>query len=204
MVARLREMGLEDPRVLDAMGRVERHRLVPEALRHRAYDDTPLPIGHGQTISAPGVVARMTAALGLGPRSRVLEVGTGSAYQCAVLARLCEHVVSIERVPALTSRARSALDSLGVTNAIVHLGDGSRGRPTDGPFDGIVVTASGPAVPEPLLRQLAPGGRLVGPFGSRGDQRLICVERTGSGAFEQRGLGPCRFVDLLGAHGWDG
>jgi protein-L-isoaspartate(D-aspartate) O-methyltransferase len=202
MVERLRGRGLRDPRVLEAMGAVARHRLVPEALRHRAYDDRPLPIGERQTISAPEVVAVMTEALGLRGDETVLEVGTGSAYQAAVLARLAARVISVERIPSLANRARSALDALGVTNVIVQLGDGTRGWPALAPYAAIVVTAGGPDVPAPLLAQLAPGGRLVGPFGSRGAQELLRVRKGPAGRLVRESLGPCRFVDLLGDHGW--
>lgn len=202
MVERLRGRGLRDPRVLEAMGAVARHRLVPEALRHRAYDDRPLPIGERQTISAPEVVAVMTEALGLRGDETVLEIGTGSAYQAAVLARLAARVISVERIPSLANRARSALDALGVTNVIVQLGDGTRGWPALAPYAAVVVTAGGPDVPAPLLAQLAPGGRLVGPFGSRGAQELLRVRKGPAGRLVRESLGPCRFVDLLGDHGW--
>jgi protein-L-isoaspartate(D-aspartate) O-methyltransferase len=202
MLERLRARGLRDPRVLAAMGAVARHLLVPEALRHRAYDDRPLPIGERQTISAPEVVALMTEALALRGDETVLEIGTGSAYQAAVLSRLATRVVSVERIPALANRARSALDALGVTNVIVHLGDGTRGWPALAPYQAIVVTAGGPDVPAPLLAQLAPGGRLVGPFGRRGEQELLRVRKGASGRLVCESLGPCRFVDLLGDHGW--
>jgi len=161
MVERLSaEIG--DPRVLDALRAVPRHRLVPEALAERAYAErSALPIGEGQTISAPAVVAAMTAALELSGSEQVLEIGTGSGYQAAVLSRLVARVLSIERVPKLAARARSSLDALGVSNVVVYLGDGTTGRPSDAPFDAIVVTAGGPEVPPPLLDQLAVGGRLV-------------------------------------------
>lgn len=202
MVARLAAQGIRDSRVLDALAAVPRHRLVPEALRHQAYRDRALPIGDGQTISAPGVVAAMSQALGLRGSETVLEVGTGSGYQAAVLARLASRVVSVERIARLADRARSALDALGVSNVVVHLGDGTRGRPADAPFDAIVVTAGGPEVPESLLAQLGPKGRLVGPFGPRGRQSLVRVRRRGR-RFEREVLGPCRFVDLVGAGGWE-
>jgi protein-L-isoaspartate(D-aspartate) O-methyltransferase len=203
MVERLAAGGLADPRVLAALEAVPRHRLIPDALSGNAYDENAaLPIGEGQTISAPAVVAAMTAALELSGDEEVLEVGTGSGYQAAVLSRLAARVISIERVPRLAASARSALDGLGVSNVIVYLGDGTAGRPNDGPFDAIVVTAGGPEVPRPLLEQLAPGGRLVGPFGSREEQRLIRVRRAEDGVFSQEVLGRCRFVDLVGTHGW--
>jgi protein-L-isoaspartate(D-aspartate) O-methyltransferase len=202
MLARLRAAGIRDARVLEAMAAVPRHALVPEALRHRAYDDRALPIGEGQTISAPDTVALMTQALGLRGHETVLEVGTGSAYQAAVLSRLATRVVSVERVPALANRARSALDRLGVTNVVVHLGDGTLGRPQEAPWEAVVVTAGGPEIPAPLLAQLAPGGRLVGPFGARGAQVLLRVRRDAEGRLTREALVPCRFVDLVGAHGW--
>jgi len=201
-VERLTQQGVSDPRVLAAFEAVPRHRLVPEALRDRAYADLALPIGAGQTISAPGVVAAMTEALELQGDESVLEVGTGSGYQAAVLAQLASRVISIERLPRLAAEARRALDTLGVTNVVVHLGDGSGGRPADAPFDAIIVTAGGPDVPKPLLDQLAPAGRLVGPFGTREEQALVRLRRKGSDAFEREVLGRCRFVDLVGTHGW--
>lgn len=194
--------GEQDPRVLDALRAVARHRFVPPELVGQAYRDAALPIGEGQTISAPSIVALMTGALELAGAERVLEIGTGSGYQAAVLSRIAEHVISIERVPRLAARARRALDAAGVTNVVVHLGDGTAGRPADAPYDAVLVTAGGPDVPDRLLDQLAPGGRLVGPFGPRGAQRLLRIRRARSGAFEGEALGPCRFVDLLGEQGW--
>jgi len=202
MAERLRESGIRDERVLEAISLVERDRLIPEALREQAYRITPLPIGDGQTISAPDVVATMTQAAQLEGRETVLEVGTGSGYQAAILARLAARVISIERIPRLASRARRALDELGVTNVVVHLGDGTQGRPSDAPFDAVLVTAGGPSIPAPLLDQLAPGGRLVGPFGPRGAQQLVRVVREPDGGFRQEVLARCTFVDLIGAHGW--
>lgn len=202
MVRDLARAGIRDARVLEALAAVPRHRLLPEALREQAYTLAALPIGDGQTISSPDVVARMTEALELGGGERVLEVGTGSAYQAAVLARLADRVVSVERIPRLAARARSALDDLGVTNVVVYLGDGTVGRPAEAPFNAIVVTAAGPEVPPPLLEQLAPGGRLVGPFGERGRQELLRVRKGPDGRLVRECLGPCRFVDLVGQHGW--
>jgi protein-L-isoaspartate(D-aspartate) O-methyltransferase len=202
MVERLREAGVRDPRVLAALDAVPRHGLIPEALRAQAYKDAALPIGGGQTISAPSTVAAMTEALALAGDECVLEIGTGSGYQAAVLAALCERVVSIERLPRLAANARRALDRLGVSNVVVHLGDGSLGRPAEGPYAAILITAGAPAVPEPLLEQLAPGGRLVAPVGPRGGQRLIRIRREADGGFTREELGTCRFVDLVGRHGW--
>lgn len=202
MVDRLAAAGITSPRVLDAFLSVPRHRLVSEALRGRAYHDVALPIGEGQTISAPGVVAAMTQALALEGGETVLDVGTGSGYQAAILSRLAARVVSIERVGRLAATARRALDHLGISNVVVYLGDGSLGRASDAPYDAIVVTAGGPEVPRPLLEQLAPGGRLVGPFGTREEQRLLRVTRGNGDAFHSEVIGRARFVDLVGAHGW--
>jgi protein-L-isoaspartate(D-aspartate) O-methyltransferase len=202
LVQRLLEGGVRDSRVLAAFSAVPRHLLVPEALRTESYKHAALPIGDGQTISAPAVVAAMTEALELQGTERVLEVGTGSGYQAAVLSQLAASVVSIERVGRLAARARSALDALGVSNVVVYLGDGTLGRAANAPYDAIVVTAGGPTIPQPLLDQLAPGGRLVGPFGTREEQALVRVRRTARGQLERETLGRCRFVDLIGAHGW--
>lgn len=203
MVERLVRAGVvRDPRVCAALEAVPRHWLVPEALHAQAYRDHALPIGDGQTISAPSTVARMSEALALEGHERVLEIGTGSGYQAAVLGLLAERVISIERLPRLAAAARSALDRLGIRNVVVHLGDGSLGRPSDGPYDAILVTAGAPDLPRPLLAQLAPGGRLVAPVGPRGAQRLVRVRRSPEGRWRAEVLGPCRFVDLVGRHGW--
>jgi protein-L-isoaspartate(D-aspartate) O-methyltransferase len=202
MAQRLAQAGVRDARVLVAIEAVPRHWLVPEVLRAQAYKDAALPIGGGQTISAPSTVAAMSEALELTGGERVLEVGTGSGYQAAVLATLVERVISIERLPRLAASARRALDRLGVANVVVHLGDGSLGRPADAPYDAIVLTAGAPAVPAPLLDQLAPGGRLVAPIGPREGQRLVRIRRGSDGRFAREVLGPCRFVDLVGRHGW--
>ncbi len=202
LAQKLAANGIRDLRVLDAIASVPRHVLIADALSHQAYDDVAIPIGEGQTISAPGIVAAMTEALELTGKEKVLEIGTGSAYQAAILARLAERVISVERIPALATRARTALDRLGVTNVVVYLGDGTRGRPADGPFDAIIVTAGGPEIPAPLLEQLAPGGRLVGPFGPRGGQTLVRVRRAKDGRLTREALGACRFVDLIGEHGF--
>jgi len=204
MLERLVADGIEDARVLAAFDSVPRHELIPEGLHPQAYRDTALPIGEGQTISAPGVVAAMSAALELEGSETVLEIGTGSGYQAAILSRLAARVISVERVPRLAARARRVLDGLGIVNVVVYLGDGTLGRRADAPFDAIVVTAGGPTIPEPLLEQLAPGGRLVGPFGERAEQRLMRVRRSESGALREEVIGRCRFVDLIGAHGWVG
>jgi protein-L-isoaspartate(D-aspartate) O-methyltransferase len=202
MAERLARDGVSDQRVLEAFEAVPRHLLVPEGLWSQAYQDAALPIGDGQTISAPAVVAAMSQALELRGREVVLEIGTGSGYQAAILAHLAASVVSIERVPRLAAQARRTLDRLGISNVVVYLGDGSKGRAADAPFDAIVVTAGAPSVPEPLLEQLAVGGRLVGPFGSRREQRLLRVRRSTDTEYAEEVIGRCRFVDLIGVHGW--
>jgi protein-L-isoaspartate(D-aspartate) O-methyltransferase len=202
MAERLAQEGVRDRRVLQAFEAVPRHLLVPEGLWSQAYLEAALPIGDGQTISAPAVVAAMSEALELRGHEIVLEVGTGSGYQAAILARLAARVVSIERVPRLAAQARRTLDRLGIANVVVYLGDGSRGRPADAPYDAIVLTAGAPRVPEPLLEQLAVGGRLVGPFGGRQEQRLLRVRRATDREYTEEVIGRCRFVDLIGVHGW--
>jgi protein-L-isoaspartate(D-aspartate) O-methyltransferase len=201
VVEQLRARGLRHERVLAAMGRVPRERFVPEADRGVAYDDRPLPIGLGQTISQPYMVAVMTVALDPQPGDRVLEVGTGSGYQAAVLAGLCREVVSVERHERLAAAAREALAGAGVTNVIVHVGDGSLGYPEGRPYDGIVVTAAAPAVPEALRAQLADGGRLVIPIGGAGYQELVVERRSGSRLSRVTGEG-CVFVPLVGQQGF--
>ena len=189
-------------RVVRAMERVPRTAFVPPISWHMAYEDTPLAIGHGQTISQPYIVAVMTAALDLQKSDRVLEIGTGSGYQAAVLAELAGRVVTVERVPSLTARARSALEALGYGDRVaVHPAGDALGRPDDGPYDAILVTAGSPKVSGQLLRQMAPGGRLVIPVGSREEQELLRVDRT-EHAFSIRRLGPCRFVPLIGSGAW--
>jgi protein-L-isoaspartate(D-aspartate) O-methyltransferase len=181
---------------------VPRERFVPEAARARAYGDHALSIGHGQTISQPYMVAVMTQALDLARGDRVLEVGTGSGYQAAVLAELAREVWSVERIPELADRATALLGELGYANVHVRAGDGTLGWPEQAPFDAIVVTAGAPASPRSLLSQLAPGGgRLVAPVGDRELQHLEIVERRGADYVTRRSIG-CRFVPLLGAEGW--
>jgi len=187
--------GIRDRRVLEAMGRVPRHELVPEALRDRAYEDGPLPIGEGQTISQPLVVATMSEALGLRGHERVLEVGTGSGYQAAVLAELAAEVYTIELEPSLAARAARDLERLGYTNLHTRVGDGYGGWPEAAPFDAIIVTAAPDHVPEPLVEQLAPGGRLVIPVGGRGAQELLLLTRGEEGLVRKELL-PVRFVPL--------
>lgn len=201
LVETLRNKGIRDERVLEAIGRVRREAFVPPRLAEHAYDNTALPIGHHQTISQPLIVALMTEALGLHGSERVLEVGTGSGYQAAILAELAGRVVSIERVPELLAAADAILSRLGYRNLELHVADGSLGWPAGAPYDRIIVTAAGPEVPSSLLRQLAVGGRLVIPVGQRSDQNLVVIERTDDG-FVETSLGPVRFVPLVGAGGW--
>jgi protein-L-isoaspartate(D-aspartate) O-methyltransferase len=186
--------GITDARVLDAMRKVPRERFVPPSQTPRAYDDAPLPIGHGQTISQPYIVAYMTDALRLGPRHRVLEIGTGSGYQAAILGELASEVYTIEIVPELARRARETLDMLGYTNVHVREGDGYAGWPDRAPFDRIMVTAAPEQIPQPLLDQLGPNGVLIAPVGRQGEmQWMTSVEKTGRGTVERRMI-PVRFV----------
>ncbi|MBI4526634.1 MAG: protein-L-isoaspartate(D-aspartate) O-methyltransferase [Deltaproteobacteria bacterium] len=193
--------GIKDVRVIQAMLKVPRHLFVESALADRAYDDGPLPIGEKQTISQPYMVALMTEALELSGEERVLEVGTGSGYQTAVLAELSANVFSVEKVRFLAARARALLDDLDYYNIAIHVGDGTLGWSEHAPFDAILVTANSPALPEPLLGQLSLGGKLVIPLGDEEAQSLRLVKRTASG-LEQQTLGECRFVKLCGKYGW--
>jgi protein-L-isoaspartate(D-aspartate) O-methyltransferase len=193
--------GVTDARVLEAMGRVPRHLFVEEALRERAYGDHPLPIGEQQTISQPYIVALMTALLRLEGPEKVLEIGTGSGYQTAVLAALARRVCSIERVPSLARRARTLLESLGYTNVWVRVSNGTLGWPDEAPFDRILVAAAGPAVPRPLVEQLAEGGRMVLPVGDATGQVLTLVEKVG-GTTRTTACGDCMFVKLVGEYAW--
>ena len=192
---------VSDPRVLEAIGKVPRHEFVDEALRGRAYDECSLPIGYGQTISHPLTVARMTEALELDGSERVLEVGTGSGYQAAVLSHLCANVYSVERIPALGMRARRLLERIGLYNVALQLGDGTIGWRSEAPFDAIIVTAGSPTPPRPLLAQLRAGGRLVIPLGQEGGQALLRLCVTERGVHEEV-IGDCRFVPLLGRFGF--
>ena len=195
--------GVRDAAVLAAMLTVPRERFVPDYNEHLAYEDQPLPIGQGQTISQPYIVAAMAEALGLDASDRVLEVGTGSGYAAAVLAEIAAEVYTIERLEGLAESARRRLGELGYANVHVRHGDGSRGWPEHAPYDAIIVTASGPEVPSSLLRQLAIGGRLVMPVGPEcGDQRLIRIVRTSAARYERQTLDKVAFVPLIGAEGW--
>ncbi len=199
----LRRRGISDERVLRAMGRVPRELFVPEELREHAYEDGALPIGHGQTISQPYIVATICALLGLEGHERVLDVGTGSGYQAAVLAELAAEVVTIERVPELAEAARRALAEAGHEDVDVRVGDGSLGVPDRAPFAAIAVAAAAPSIPPALYSQLVDGGRLVVPRGSRSGQELVLVVRTPDGPQERASVA-CRFVPLVGEEGFAG
>ena len=194
--------GIKDARVADAMRKVPREFFVESALASRAYDDGPLPIGEKQTISQPYMVGLMTEALELKGDEKVLEVGTGSGYQTAVLGLLAAQVFSIEKIRSLSVRARAVLDEIDYYNVALHVGDGTIGWSDHAPYDAIIVTAGAPPnVPKPLLDQLAVGGRLVIPLGSEESQVLKRIRRTESG-FDEENLGECRFVKLWGKYGW--
>ncbi len=205
LVETLHRKGVHDMAVLRAVGTIPRHRFVPESLQHQAYDDTALPIGNRQTISQPFVQARSCELLGLTGRERVLEVGTGSGYQTALLSMLAETVFSVERIAGLAHRAHQVLRELELTNVTVLHGDGSLGWRPYAPFDGIVVAAASPAVPSPLVEQLQPGGRLVVPIGTAEAQTLTLVVRDAEGpGFSVTPVSDVRFVPLLGEHGFVG
>ena len=194
--------GIEDPRVLDAMRVVPRHEFVPASLRSHAYSDEPLPIGEGQTISQPYIVALMTEALQLRAGERVLEIGSGSGYQAAVLAEMSVEVYSVERLAALAASARDRLDTLGYRSIRVRVGDGNDGWKESSPFDAILLTAAAREIPRVPLQQLLLMGRMVLPIGSDEAQELVRIWRTEEG-FREDYLGGCRFVKLIGRHGWD-
>jgi len=201
-VERLQEQGIRDLAVLRAVGETPRHLFVPEALRERAYEDAALPIGRGQTISQPLTHARYLEALALQGQERVLEIGTGTGYQTALLARLAAQVFSVERLSDLASRARDALAQAGARNTTVLVGDGSLGWRPYAPYDAILVAAAGPSIPQPLLEQLADGGRLLMPVGPPGAQEMVRVTRRGSERLEEH-LAAASFVPLIGRHGTD-
>jgi protein-L-isoaspartate(D-aspartate) O-methyltransferase len=197
----LRRRDIADERVLEAMERVPRELFVPGELRGRAFDDVALPIGGGQTISQPYMVARIVEELGLDGDERVLDVGTGSGYQAAVIAELADEVHTIERIPELAEEAKRNLAAAGYDGVAVHVGDGSRGLPEHAPYDAIAVAAAAPSFPQALYDQLRPGGRLVVPVGGRMGQRLQVIVRSPEGPAILRSV-PCRFVPLLGEEGF--
>jgi protein-L-isoaspartate(D-aspartate) O-methyltransferase len=195
--------GIKDPLVLEAMSKVPRHLFVDEALAYRAYGDCPLPIGEQQTISQPHIVAQMTEALELKGHERILEIGTGSAYQAAILAEIGYRVYTIERLRPLMIRARQLLEQLGYRNVIVRFSDGTWGWPEQAPFDAIIVTAGSPDIPSPLIEQLGPRGKMVVPVGkTKQSQDLIKITKDATGRVTKSSLGGCRFVDLVGQYGW--
>jgi protein-L-isoaspartate(D-aspartate) O-methyltransferase len=201
VVEQLEARGIRDRRVLAAMRRVPRHLFVEEALAPQSYGDYPLPIGEKQTISQPFIVAQMTEALDLTGSEKVLEVGTGSAYQTAILAELADKVYSVERVRSLYQRARKTLEQLRYYNVALRLSDGSLGWQEEAPFEAVIVTAGAPDVPEALVKQLADGGRLVIPVGDRYNQSLLRVVKHGD-RLDTEDLGACRFVPLVGSQAW--
>lgn len=195
--------GIDDSKVLDVMRKVPRHLFVESAFAAQAYGDAPLPIGDKQTISHPYIVAFMSSALALKGREEVLEIGTGSGYQAAVLSCLCKRVYSIERHTALARRARQVLDHVGCSNVQLKLGDGTLGWPEMGPFDAIMVTAGAPVMPARLKEQLKIGGRLVVPVGDKEQQVLLRITRSSDKTFTEERFHGCRFVPLVGADGWE-
>jgi protein-L-isoaspartate(D-aspartate) O-methyltransferase len=202
MVTRqLQARGIQNTRVLEAMRRTPRHLFVPDNVRPLSYDDRALSVGHEQTISQPYMVGIVLQALGLKPSERVLEVGTGTGYQAALLGQLAGQVETVELVPELAHQAETLLQTLGLTNVTVHVGDGSLGLPQRAPYDAIVVAAAAPHIPVRLLDQLTPNGRLLIPIGERHYQRLMRITKRG-GSVEQDELGNCTFVPLVGEDGW--
>lgn len=204
MIDRLRvHYGIRDQKVLEAMRIVPRHFFVTEALRGRAYDDNALPINFNQTISQPFIVARMSELLEVDKKSRVLEIGAGSGYQTAILSQLASQVYAIERIGELAREAQARIRELGIYNATVKAFDGTLGWNAHGPYDGILVAAGGPKIPDPLIAQLAVGGRLVIPIGeTRDSQKLVRVIKTET-SHKVEEYGPCQFVPLIGQHGWE-
>lgn len=198
----LRDRGITDERTLAAMAKVPRQLFVPSELREHAYDDRALPIECRQTISQPFIVAWMTELLQLHGGERVLEIGTGSGYQTAVLSSLCREVVTVERHEHLSLIARSRLEQLGYTNVEFHVGDGTLGWPDRAPYDACLVAAASPRVPAALTEQLAPNGRLVIPVGSESEQEMVIITKDADGRLHQRSRGGCRFVKLIGEQGW--
>jgi len=201
LINRLQERGIRDMGVLQAFDRVPRHLFVPQAVGHRAYEDSPLPIGFGQTASQPSLQALYMQLLQVGPNDKVLEIGTGSGFQTAVLALLADRVYSVERIRELSTRARDVLDGMRLSNVALLVGDGTIGWSRYAPYDAILVAAGGPEIPQPLMDQLADGGRMLVPVGTRDAQRLVLVRRAGDQFFSEEVL-DCTFVPLLGRFGW--
>ncbi len=202
LIEELQAKGIHDLAVLKAFDEVPRHLFVPTGVQHRAYEDTPLPIGHGQTISQPWVHAKYLELLSLTGREKVLEVGTGSGFQTALLTKLAERVFTIERVSALAVQARDTLRDCRIERVVQKVGDGTLGWPEEAPFDAILVGAAAPSVPQPLIDQLAVGGQLLIPVGGRDEQKLLRVRRTAQG-IERTSFDAMRFVPLIGAHGFE-
>lgn len=201
LTSSLRRKGIRDARVLNAIGEIPREQFVDGSLRSEAYQDNPLPIGEGQTISQPYVVALMIETLSLTGREHVLEIGTGSGYQTAILCFLARRVVTVERFASLAEEANRRLSDLGCKNHTIHVGDGTEGWPDCAPYDAIIVSAAAPVTPEPFLSQMADGGRCVIPVGDRERQTLLFLQNEG-GKVRRKDLGAVRFVPLIGAHGW--
>lgn len=195
--------GVRNPRVLAAMREIPRHLFIPPPYDRSAYEDSPLPIGNGQTISQPYIVALMTELLKPEPEDNVLEIGTGCGYQAAILAKLVRKVTSVERIPAVADLARSNLTALGISNVEIQTADGTLGYPENAPYNGIIITAATPSVPKPLIEQLAENGRLVAPVGGREIQELVVLSSR-KGIISQELHGGVRFVPLIGEHGWEG
>ena len=195
------ERGVKDLRVLEAMSRVPRHLFAQESLEHRSYGDTPLPIGENQTLSQPYIVGAMTEALGLKGEERVLEIGTGSGYQTAIIAELARQVFTIERLNNLSRKAQKLLEGLSYMNIVFKMFDGTYGWPDQAPFDAILITASAREIPESLIKQLGDGGRLVAPIGEADKQKLVLLTKSGERVSRQD-LGDCKFVPLIGKYGW--
>ena len=202
LVEDIRAKGIRDLAVLRAFERVPRHQFVPTGIRHRAYEDTPLPIGNGQTISQPYIHAHYLELLGLKGTEKVLEIGTGTGYQTALLAQLVPQVFSVERIAALSEQAKANLEKLGIANVSLCVGDGTLGWRAYAPFDAILVSAGSPSVPQPLLDQLADKGRLLIPEGDLETQHLMVYTRRGE-RIDRREVAPVRFVPLIGSHGWE-
>jgi protein-L-isoaspartate(D-aspartate) O-methyltransferase len=203
LIGTMQDRGIRDLNVLRAFDTIHRHEFIPDSMRHQAYHDAPVPIGFGQTASQPSLQGLYMQVLDLQPTDKVLEVGTGCGFQTAVLAQLVDRVYSVERIRELAVRAREKLDQMRISNVAILVGDGTIGWSRYAPYDAILVAAGGPEVPRPLMEQLAEGGRMLIPVGSRSMQRLMLVERNGD-RFDQREVTECTFVPLLGRFGWAG